>query len=192
MGRLVLQTILQPMPTHSNKTMNTRAKFMTILACLISIVCIISGFIFWMADPLYLKSPTDQRLITIFQEHRAAFEKLRQMASDDSQKESYFSQSSLGNQLNDARKSEYKTLLSEIHSGLIVTTDNQSVRFIFAHGGLSAIGPEWFKGIEYISGNSRMEGAILPNLNKPASLPVGGVYLMPIERGWFVIFQKTE
>jgi hypothetical protein len=35
------------------------------------------------ADPLYLKAPKDRELFTVFQDHRAAFEQLRQMATED-------------------------------------------------------------------------------------------------------------
>jgi hypothetical protein len=60
--------------------------------------------VFWMADPLNLTAPSDQKLIAIFHEHRAAFEELRQMATADLQKESYFSLYVLDDKLGKARK----------------------------------------------------------------------------------------
>jgi hypothetical protein len=143
-----------------------------------------------MADPLYLKAPKDRELFTVFHDHRAAFEKLRQMATEDSL--SYFSKSDLDARLSDQRKREYKNLLSEIRSGLVVTTDSQMAKFIFAGGGLSAIGPGWDKGIVYVPGSTDRAGVIRDNLDRPASLATGEVYLRQIEPKWFIIFEKTD
>jgi len=150
----------------------------------------IGAILVWLADPLYLKAPKDRELFTVFQDHRAAFEQLRQMATEDSV--SYFSESHLDTRLSDTRRQKYKSLLSEIRHGLTVTTNKQSVRFIFASGGLFAIGPGWLKGIEYLPGSADREGAIAENLDHLASLATGGVYLRQIEPNWFVIVQKTD
>jgi hypothetical protein len=150
----------------------------------------VGAILFWLADPLYLKAPKDRQLITVFQGHRAAFEKLRQMAAEDSMWN--FSESHLDARLGDKRRQEYKSLLSEIRPGLSVGRGYQTTRFIFAVGGLSAIGPEWVKGIEYVPGSIDREGVVLENLDQLASLATGGVYLRQIEPNWFVIFQKTN
>lgn len=165
--------------------------FRVILFLTITLV-VVSAIIFWMADPLYLKAPKDSELRTIFREHRSAFEQLGHMVVEDS--ESYLTKSHMDVRLNDARKNEYQNLLSEIHhSGLIITTGPQSkVRFIFAIGGLSAIGPGWLKGIEYVPEGVDPAGDILENLDQPSSLAEEGVYLHQIESKWFVIFQKED
>jgi hypothetical protein len=54
-------------------------------------VCAVALFIFWMTDPYYLMAPPDQKLIALFHDQRAAFEELRQMATEDSPREGYFS-----------------------------------------------------------------------------------------------------
>lgn len=156
------------------------------------VVCFIAvgAILFWMADPLYLKAPKVRELITVFQEHRAAFEKLRQMAAEDSMWD--FSESRLDARLGDKRRQEYKSLLSEIRRDLSVGRGYETTRFIFAGGGLSAIGPGWVKGIEYVPGSTDRVGPIKENLDQPASLAMGGVYLRQIEPKWFVFFQKTD
>jgi hypothetical protein len=74
-----------------------------------------------------------------------------------------------------------------------MTTDAQLVRFHFAGGSLSAIGPGWFKGIEYLPGDlSEREGVVSPELNHPASLATGEVYLRMIDAHWFIFFQNID
>jgi len=157
-----------------------------LVACFVAV----GATIFWLADPLYLKAPKDRELITVFQDHRAAFEKLPQMAAEDSIW--IFSESDLDARLGDKRRQEYKSLLSEIRPGLSVGRGDQTTRFIFAGGGLLAIGPEWVKGIEYIPGSTDRVGVVLQNLDQPASLATGGVYLRQIEPKWFIFFQNTD
>jgi hypothetical protein len=129
----------------------------------------------WLADPLNLKSLSDQELISIFSAHPAAFEQLRQMATEDMQRESYFSESNLDSTLDTKRKQTYKSLLSEIYPRLVVTIDHgKIVRFIFASGGLSAIGPGWLKGIEYLPENYKVEG-VRQNLDAESELPAGSL-----------------
>ena len=163
------------------------AKFgLVLVVCLI----VIGAVLFWMADPLYLKAPKDRQLITFFQDHRAAFEKLRQMAAEDSA--GYLSESHLDARLGVKRRQEYKSLLSEIRPCRSVGADDQTTRFIFSGGGLLAVGPGWAKGIEYIPGSTDRVGPVVENLDQPASLAMGGVYLRQIEPMWFVFFQKTD
>lgn len=155
---------------------------------LLAAVGVIGAALFWLADPLHLRAPTDRALIAVFQEHRAAFDKLREMAAEDSVP--YLSASHLSSKLSDARKQRYKDILSEIHPDLIVTVGPKAVRFIFATGGLSAISPGWLKGIEYVSGDPAREGIPCTDLDNPRSLPQGGVYLRQIEPKWFLVFQS--
>jgi hypothetical protein len=109
-------------------------------------VCALAAAIFWLADPLFLKSPQDQQLLGKFHDSRAAFEVLRDMVIQDSHHKRYFRISNLDD-VSDERRDRYQKLLTEISSGLIVTVDDHAtVRFIFAVGGLSAIGPGWSKG----------------------------------------------
>jgi hypothetical protein len=156
------------------------------------VVCFIAvgAILFWLADPLYLKAPKDRELITAFQDHRAAFEKLRHMAAEDSA--GYLSESHLDARIGDKRREEYKSLLTEIRPCRSVGGDYQTTRFIFAGGGLLAIGPGWAKGIEYVLGSTDHVGPVLENLDQPASLAMGGVYLRKIEPNWFVFVQKTD
>lgn len=148
--------------------------------------------IFLLSDPLYLRAPKDDELIFIFAMHRQEFEQLSQLAIQDSSVESYFSASHLDDRLGEARKREYDKLLSEIRTGLVVTTSGQSVRFIFASGGLSAIGPGWLKGIEFLPGDSNRGGQVKDDLDRPASLPEGGVYLRMIQPKWYIVLQKID
>jgi hypothetical protein len=164
--------------------------FAKVALSVIVFLILVGAVLFWLADPLYLKAPKDGDLMTVFQNHRAAFEKLRQMAAEDSA--GYVSESNLDARLGEKRIKEYKSLLSEIGPCESMGGDNQTTRFSFAGGGLLAIGPGWAKGIEYISGSTDRVGPILENLDQPGSLAMGGVHLHQIEPKWFVFFQKTD
>jgi hypothetical protein len=116
-----------------------------------------------------------------------------------------------GGKLNETRRKEYKNLVSEINPGLTVGTDyDSSMRFIFADGGILAIGPGWVKGIEYVPGSHATNGAIygerkiegvtyqeqwhgiiLTNLNNAQALPAQ-IYLRLIEPNWFLFYQRDE
>lgn len=145
-----------------------------------------------LADPLFLRAPKDRDLISLFQAHRATFERLRQMAAEDSGVVSHFAESRLDVRLSEARRQEYKRLLPKVGSGLVITTSHSAVRFRLASGGLLAIGPGWLKGIEYVTSSVDREGTVVDDLDHPAALAAGGVYLRQIEPHWFVVFQNTH
>jgi hypothetical protein len=169
------------------KTVLLRLAFGFIMVC-----CALGAFVFWMVDPLNLRSPKDQTLLTLFHDHRPAFEELCQMVTEDSPQDYYFSKSHLGERLNEMRKQEYKRLLSEICPDLIVTiSPDGTARFIFAGGGLSAISAGWIKGIEYVPGSYEREGLIMQNLDKANRLPPG-VYFRQIEPKWFIVYLRDD
>jgi len=135
--------------------------------------------------------PRDQELISTFHAHRQAFEQLQEMAAEDARRGWYLGTSS-PSKLDQSRRSEYKSLISQIRPGLDVVTNGYTgvVRFIFAGEG-SAIGPDWFKGIEYVPGDYSREGVLLPDLNKAASLSAN-VYIREIEPRWLIFYQRDE
>jgi hypothetical protein len=169
--------------------MKIGAVLLKTIFCIVVVLGAISASFFWLVDPMYLKAPSDHELTMIFQSHRVAFDKLRQMVTEDSI--TYVSESHIDGHLSGERIIEYKRLLSEIDPGLVITMSRFSVRFRFASGGLSAIGPEWMKGIEYTADPLR-EGVIVKSLDQPSSLAMGGVYLHQIEAKWYLILQKTD
>lgn len=112
------------------------------------------------------------------------------MATEDMRRGWYLGTSS-PNKLDQSRRSEYKSLISQIRPDMVVTNGYTGVvRFIFAGEG-SAIGPDWFKGIEYLPGDYSREGTLLPDLNKAASLQAN-VYIRQIEPNWFIFYQRDE
>jgi hypothetical protein len=66
-----------------------------------------------------------------------------------------------------------------------------TVRFIYAGGGLSAIGPGWGKGIEFVPDDYRRKGSIAQNLDEARKLPPN-VYLREIEPHWFIFYQRDD
>jgi hypothetical protein len=168
-----------------------------LLVGFVVICCAVAALLFWMADPFNLSAPADQKLIMLFHDHREAFEKLREMATEDLGRASYITQFDIEGNINEARKQEYQTLLSEIYPrglrypGLQVGGGPDGVRFIFAGGGLSAISGGWLKGIEYHPENRRRIGTIVQNLDKANTLPPD-VYLREIEPNWYIVYQNLD
>jgi hypothetical protein len=152
--------------------------------------CGIAALLFWVADPYHLTAPSDQKLMTRFHDHRAAFEELRQMATEDVRYGSF--NLHYGEKLSGLRRQKYRQLLSEIRPCLNVMAGVDGVDFDFAWGGGSTIGPDWSKGIEYIPGDYKKSGfELLPDLDQPAALPPG-MYVREIEPHWFIFYNYID
>ena len=55
-----------------------------LLALLTLLLAIVGGGLFYMADPYYLRSPSDSKVVHEFQAHRAVFARLRHMVPEHS------------------------------------------------------------------------------------------------------------
>ena len=159
-----------------------------VLACLGLAYCVILEGGCRASKPV---EPRDQDLISTFHTHRRAFEQLQEMASEDARRGWYLGASD-PSKLEQSRRDGYKKLISEIHPQLQVAMDGTSghIRFIFAGEG-TAIGPDWFKGIEYVPGDYGREGVLLPDLDKAVSLPAN-VYIREIEPRWLIFYQRDK
>jgi hypothetical protein len=189
--------------TIKNKVL--KVIFYLILAFFVLVLILIAS-LFWMYDPFNFRAPKDQKLISIFHAHHEAFEKIQQMAIEDSRHGLYFDgdikEAKLeGAKIDETRLQEYKNLLSEIRPGLDWGIDgrNEVVRFLFAGGG-GTISSDWVKGIEYVPNSFEIngvtyrqgwEGVVLTNLDNARTLPAN-IYLRPIESNWFLFYQRDE
>jgi len=101
------------------------------------------------------------------------------MATEDMRRGWYLGTSS-PNQLDQSRRREYKSLISQIRPDLRVVTNGYSgvVRFIFAGEGV-AIGPGWVKGIEYVP----------PEADPKRQ---GHDYVREIEPNWFIFYDRFD
>ena len=189
--------------------------FGLILVCLVVCVVLAAAILFWFnAGGGYpfvgLNAANDRKLIALFHARRRAFDKLQEMATEDVRRGWYlgFGEKS---KIGEARWHEYKQLMFQIHRRLNVSMDGYGygMRFIFAGGGMAAIGPGWVKGIEYVPGGyetngaiygkrevngvaySEWQGLILSDLEQARTLPAQ-VYLRRIEPNWFVFYQRTD
>lgn len=164
--------------------MNFRTVLSVLLKMALGIVAlcgIIVALGFWALDPLNFRAPKDQDLISLFHGHRTAFDRLSQMQT---MRERYISK--------DILNPEFKDLLSELHPAPMVTEGyGGKVLFIFASGGLSAIGPGWSKGIIYIPGSYERDGIVLQNLDAANKLPAQS-YLRKIEPNWFIFYHSSD
>jgi hypothetical protein len=186
------------------ENMNLKRTLLKVIISLIVVsilVCLaLLAAVFWMADPLNIRAPSDQKLISIFQAHRESFEKIQQMATEDAEQglyldAPYFSE---GSKFTASRQQEYQKLISEIQPGLHVSIDGREkgISFTFAWGGLLAIGSEWGKGIKYepsdATDQSRYIGVISTNLDNTHALKTGTTYIRPIAPNWFIFYDRTD
>jgi hypothetical protein len=163
-----------------------------VIGAVVLVVCLIGGGLIWLIDPIYLRVPKDAVVSQYFESHRATFERLRDMALNDAHLASRFAANGLDEKLGQDRSRQYQSLFAQLPPGVVVTTHRQSVRFIFATGGLLSIGSEWIKGIEYLPSASTDWGKSVNNLDDPAHLATGDVYLREVQPQWFLFLQKTE
>jgi hypothetical protein len=162
--------------------------FKTFLALVVLCLAFAAAFVIYLvhswsgSSSFGLDVSKDIQLVTLFQGHRAAFEKLHQMGAEDLKRGWYLGVSDFGD----------------------------GMRFIFAGDETSAIGPGWIKGIEYVPGSYETNGAIYgsaeingsnyqqqwqgiisANLDNTQTLPAH-VYLRQIESNWFIFYQRSE
>jgi hypothetical protein len=171
--------------------MSVPSKLFRIVLGLVVACVVVGAIVLWQADPLQFKAPSDQEVIAVFQAHRADFERLRQMVTEDMHVKSYFSESELDGISPEARRQEYRSRL-KIWPGLHVGVNyDESVRFIFAGGGLLAIGPGWAKGIQFSPQGKKLIGEQVKTLDNERTLPPG-VYLRELMPEWFILYQRDN
>jgi hypothetical protein len=137
--------------------------------------------------------PSDEALLSIFNQRRSTFDRLLEMVAQDMNTQSIVISSQLSDRLPAARRDEYRALLSSINPLLTVGVDyDGQVRFVFLVHGISDIGPESAKGIEYVPEGVRTGAtSYLRNLDSPGNLPEG-VYLRPLVPHWYIFFQRDN
>lgn len=160
------------------------------IAVALSLVAVVCAFAFYLADPMYLRAPSDASIAASFRAHRDEFNQLVAMAEDD--KVGLLSASRLDAVRDPVRRKRYHALLSGIGGGVILAHADDSTRFILGSGGLAAFGPGWLKGIQFLADPRSLPGSVVGDLDHMSALPVGGVYLRQLEPGWYVVVQKVE
>lgn len=150
-------------------------------------------------DPIGLNMPKDAELVALFRSHRDAFEKLAAMGMEDSGIVSYLSSETLNEEpltggrqaLSQSRRSEYARLLTSIRPDLIMGIDTYKISFSYSVGGIAlSIGRSWMKGTAYLPYGHQKVGMLVDRLDK---LPnEDGIYLVPIETKWYIIYVQLD
>jgi hypothetical protein len=154
-----------------------------------------------LADSAKPNIPKDTELMELFRSHLDAFAKLAAMGLEDANTCSSVSLETLDKEpLSDGRQAlaperrgEYRRLLASIRPDLVMGMDASamSVSFSYWHGGTGlSIGRSWEKGIAYLPGGPERVGRVVNSLNEPP--PEVGVYLMPIEPKWYIIYTDLD
>src|SRR5690242_8405834 len=98
----------------------------------VAVICGIGAAVILVADPLYMRVPKDASVLSEFQTHIETFERMQQMAVQDSSIASMFAADNLNSSLSPGRRDEYQKLFAQLPSGIVVTTHLGSVRFVVA------------------------------------------------------------
>jgi hypothetical protein len=151
------------------------------------LVLVLIGFFLWQyMSPFPLNVPKDRTLVDSFRTNRQTFERLKQMADEDTT----IASSNSSDSLSVTRRSEYARLLSQIHPNMRMGFDAKGTVFSFVGGGVGlSIGPSWSKGIAYLPAPSWV-GQIVKNLDKNPGHD--DMYLVPIEGNWYIFYQRAD
>lgn len=166
--------------------MKLKLSFFRWLASVFAVISLIGMAIFLMVDPYYIFATKDSKLIELFQKNKGDFIMLREMMLGDS--ESFISPSNVDARLVESRRQQYLILLSKIGNPTIFS-DGKVAKYIYASGGVSAIGSEWIKGLKYDGECVDEEVISLDNLN---SLSRNMHYCRKIEGNWWIIFEAFD
>ena len=160
--------------------------------CIVGVAAIAIAFaIFFVALPGLEERPlpTDQELISNFKQHRAGFDRLRDMVMQDKglliiTNDRTWPEDPQAAGVSQSRIAEYRALLKElgIHGGLSASVDRTTIQLTSASRGFVTHGSE--KGYEYASEPIRTY--LVPNLEL---LSKGGLGWRPIEDGWYLYFK---
>ena len=143
--------------------------------------------------------PKDAELKELFRLHDDALKRLASMGEEDTNTVGYLNLETLnedpltdGRQnLSPARRSEYRQLIASVRPDLAVMLDWYRITFSYWRGGdWLPIGRSWMKGIAYLPHGHERVGTIVANLDKLP--PADGVYLVPIEAKWYIIYLNLD
>lgn len=150
-------------------------------------------------DQAAVDMPKDAELTELFRSHRDAFEKLAAVGAEDINTTTHLSLETLNEEpltdgreaLSPSRRSEYKQLIASIRPDLAMWLDWYRITFSYWRGGdWLPIGRSWMKGIAYLPHGHERVGTIVPNLDKLP--PADGIYLVPIEPKWYIIYLNLD
>ena len=159
-----------------------------------------AGIVFAMpslvqSDPM----PKDAELVELFRSHHDAFERLAIMGMKDAATVSHVSVEALKEEplsdglhaLSAARRSEYVRLLSSIRTDLSMGSDTYGVCFSYWSGGTGlSVNRSWDKGIAYLPHGYERVGAPVTSLDKVPTQD--GMYVVPIERNWYLYYSQLD
>jgi len=164
------------------------------LAATILLLVFASAFYVWHFDPFVLWAPPDRKLLTVFYNQRATFNRLRDMAHEDRELIQDINEQSVAHsRLSAERREEYLRLISSVNRKLSIESAPNQVTFVFADGNVGlSLWCEWFKGIAYLSNGYENQGRVVNSLDALPKSVDYGVYLVPVEPNWYLIFSKMD
>jgi hypothetical protein len=157
-----------------------------VLAVTLLMLAFIAFSLWQYTSPFPLRVPRDRSLIAFFHGHRQAFQEIVDLAVIDAPRHSSIEG------LRPERRSEYLRLLNQINlSSNDLGFFEDRVTFWCAGGGiLLAIGPSWSKGIVYLPWGLARQGEVVSSTDKNPGRD--GIYLVPIEEKWYLIYQRFD
>jgi len=133
--------------------------------------------------------PKDSELVASFRAHHEAFETLSAMALEDSERVSDITINAMPS-LDRRRNAKYRELFEQINRDMnIATNDHERVLFEYSGGGI-AIGQSWDKGIAYYPHGLTAADTVVNDLDHLGDRD--GIYLVPLEKNWYLIYQNLD
>lgn len=163
-------------------------RYITIISLMVTMTVALVAF--YLADPLFIRAPSDAAIATSFRDHRDEFLRLQKMVRED--KIGYLSSGNLEEIKNPVRRKEYENLFAIVPGNIKIARAAHSTRFILVDAGLAAIGAGWLKGLEAFDDNQTPQPEVVSSLDNAFSLPSGNAYLKRLEENWYIFLQKTD
>jgi hypothetical protein len=154
--------------------------------CGVAILSISALSISLAADPADSRLK-DAEIIAFFRANRDVLERLRQMAMQDAGVISFIDPQTIEDRpLSQERRTEYKTLLRQLHRDIGIGTGSAHITFHLEGGG-SVIERSWMKGLTYFPAAKKSNACIFVTSldTRPKE---DGTYLVPIEGDWYIVF----
>jgi hypothetical protein len=170
--------------------MSSVAKFLGFLCAwsvAITILLVIAAIIYFRFGPA-LCMRSDKYLATLLRDHRGAFERLRTMTTQDAAKFPLVTLTNLNTpSLSKDRRDEYRQLIASIgQNAMMISSGQHEALFTFP----SLLPGRGMKQIAYVE-DGEMKYTVVPTLDKPPPRKPG-VYVVPIESNWYILYNNED
>lgn len=135
---------------------------------------------------------SDTYLLSIFHKNREVFDRLKIVSMSDPNSGVCFGDPSIYYvKCSNESRLTYGKLLSQIPSRAHIHPDPPNGMWVLlASGGVSVVGPTWYKGFVYLTKDPRNLGELTSSLDRASGMPPG-IYFRKIDEHWFLYYDRN-